>query len=259
LAGRKRPRAKILLEVCVDSLPGALAAQRAGADRIELCGSLADGGITPSAGLIEACVRGLAVPVHVLVRPRVGDFRYSRTELDVMRRDVETARRLGAVGVALGALGAGGKIDRDATARLVEAAGSVEVTFHRAFDLAAEPLRALEDLIALGERRVLSSGGAPTASRGARRLRELVEAAAGRIVILPGGGIGPENAARICRTTGAREVHASCRSRRHATARSVKGRRRASPDPALRALFGNAPTTVDAERVRELARVLRGV
>ena len=240
----------------MDSLPGALAAERAGADRIELCGSLADGGITPSAGLIESCVSGLAVPVHVLVRPRVGNFRYSRVELEVIRRDVEMARRFGAAGVALGALGAGGNIDLEATARLVDAAGMLEVTFHRAFDLAADPLRALEDLISLGVRRVLSSGGAPTASRGARLLRELVEAAAGRIVILPGGGIGPENAARICRTTGAREVHASCRSRRR---RSAGGRGRALPGPALQALFGSAPAAIDPERVRKLAHVLRGL
>ena len=239
----------------MDSLSAALAAERAGADRIELCGSLADGGITPSAGLIEACVHGLDIPVHVLVRPRVGGFRYSAAELEVQRRDVETARGLGAAGVALGALGPGGDIDRDATARLIDAAGTVPVTFHRAFDLVPDPLLALAELIDLGVRRVLTSGGAPTALRGARRIRELVEAAAGRIAVMPGGGIGPVNAARICRTTGAREVHASCRSRR----RSARDRRRASPDRALHALFGGAPAPVDAERVRRLRRVLRGI
>ena len=241
----------------MDSLAGALAAARAGADRIELCGSLADGGITPSAGLVDACVIELDIPVHSLVRPRAGDFRYSSSELDVMLRDVRAARGLGAAGIATGALGPRGGIDREATARLVEAAGELPVTFHRAFDLAPDPLGALEELVSLGVARVLSSGGATTASRGARRLRELVEAASGRIEVMPGGGIGPENAARMLRMTGAREVHASCRARRRATARSQGGRGPAFRDPELKALFGSAPDGVDPERVRKLVRVLR--
>jgi copper homeostasis protein len=238
----------------VDSLAGALVAERAGADRIELCGSLADGGITPSAGLVAACLERLSVPVHVLVRPRVGDFHYSRPELEVMRRDVEAARKLGAAGVAIGALGAGGRIDRGATARLVDAAGPIEITFHRAFDLCPDPLRTLDDLVSLGVGRVLSSGGATTAVRGARRLRELVKAAAGRIVVMPGGGIGPANAGRLVRLTGTREIHASCRARRRIGA----GRQKAL-DPEFQELFGSGPMGVDPKRVRELLRILRGL
>ena len=199
---------EVVLEACVDSVAGARAAAQAGAGRLELCDGLLEGGTTPSAGMIVAVREAVSIPVFAIVRPRGGDFVHDADELDVMRRDVAMARMLGADGVVIGSLTADGEIDRETTARLVEIARPLGVTFHRAFDAVRDQDAALEGLVALGVDRVLTSGAAPTAADGAPRIRELVARAAGRIRIMAGGGVSPANAAAIVRETGVRELHA---------------------------------------------------
>ena len=197
----------MIVEACVDSVDAALEAQRGGAGRIELCGELLQGGVTPSAGLIGAVWERAEVPVFVLIRPRPGDFLYDDDELDVMLRDIEMARSLDVDGIVLGALTPDGDIDIGTVHTLVEAAGRMEVTFHRAFDFARDQHVALEALIELGVDRVLTSGGAATALEGAPVLARLVQQARGEITILAGGSITASNVAEVVRQSRVREVH----------------------------------------------------
>jgi len=197
-----------LVESAVDTLESALRAERAGAGRIELCASLNDAGITPSAGLISAVTEGCGIPVFVLIRPRGGGFVYSDAELEVMVRDVKTARSLGAQGIVIGALDENGKINLTATRDLVRAAEGLPVTFHRAFDLIANQTEGLEQLIDAGVGRVLTSGGANTALEGAPRIAALVNQSRGRLGIIAGGGVRENNVREIISLTGVEEVHA---------------------------------------------------
>lgn len=197
----------ILVEACVDSVESALAAEAGGADRVELCEDLPEGGTTPSAGLIGVCRDRLQIPLHVLIRPRGGDFVYSDLELDVMQRDIALTAKLGAAGVVFGALRPDGTVDRERTRALIEVARPLRVTFHRAFDFTPDADQTLEVLIELGVDRVLTSGQAKTAREGTRILTRLVSQAAGRIVIMAGGGVSEENVAEIARRTSVREVH----------------------------------------------------
>src|ERR1043165_8544370 len=197
----------MLIEACVDSVASALAAQDGGAQRIELCDALETGGITPSAGKIALCRERLTIPIVVLIRSRGGDFLYRESDLDVMLRDIATAKALGAAGVAIGALNADGTIDEAKTRAMIEVARPVEVVFHRAFDGTPDPFKALETLVALGVDRVLTSGQHNTALEGVDILRHLVEAAKGRITILAGGGINEENAAPIVKGSGVEQLH----------------------------------------------------
>jgi copper homeostasis protein len=197
----------VLVEACIDSVRSALAAERAGAGRVELCAALHDAGTTPSAGMIAAVKGAVRIPVFVLVRPRGGDFAYTDAELDVMRRDVEAAARLGADGIVTGALRPDGRVDDAALGTLSGAAGPLPVTFHRAFDLTPDPLESLETLAGLGVRRVLTSGGAPTAREGADMLAALVARAAGRIGILAGGGLREDHVGEVVRRSGVTEIH----------------------------------------------------
>lgn len=197
----------VLVEACVDSVESALAAQAGGAGRIELCDNLIEGGTTPSAATIAVACERLQIPVFVIVRPRGGDFLYSDIELEVMRRDIVHARELGARGVVIGVLRADGSVDAGPVRVLVEAARPMEVTFHRAFDVARDQAEALEAIIGLGIERVLTSGRAPTAREGAATIAAAVRQAAGRIGVLPGAGIDAGNVRRIVAETGAREVH----------------------------------------------------
>ena len=199
---------RVLVEACVDSVESAAAAQAGGAGRVELCDNLLEGGTTPSAGTIAVARERLTtIPLFVLVRPRGGDFLYGEAELDVMRRDIALARSLGADGVVTGALTPDGEVDVARTRRLVEHARPLRVTFHRAFDLTRDPAAALEAVVESGCDRVLTSGAAPNALAGLATIAALVRQAAGRIVILAGGGITEESAARVARETGVREVH----------------------------------------------------
>jgi copper homeostasis protein len=197
----------VLVEACVDSVESSIAAERGGAGRLELCDALFDGGTTPSAGMIAACRASVSIPVFVIIRPRGGGFVYSELELDVMRRDIVAARALGADGVVIGALRADGTVDGAQTRVLVETAGDLPVTFHRAFDFAPDLDAALDALIAAGVRRVLSSGGAPTAYEGIPMLASLVRRGGGRVVVMAGGSVRDHNVGDIVTGTGVREVH----------------------------------------------------
>jgi len=197
----------ILLEACVDTPGGAMAAARAGAGRVELCANLVEGGTTPSAGSIALAVERSDAPVMVMVRPRGGDFLYSGGELEEMRRDIAVAGELGAHGVVFGLLRPDGRVDQERTAMLIEDAGPLSVTFHRAFDLCRDPFEGLETLAALAVDRILTSGQAPGMPEGLGLIRELVAAADGRLGILPGGGIRPSNVGEVVAIPGVEEVH----------------------------------------------------
>lgn len=240
-------RARPLVEICCDTLTSALAAAAGGADRIELCGPLDAGGTTPSFGLIDAVCREVSIPVHVLVRPRSGDFCYSADELRVMALDARSARKLGASGVVLGALTPPRAVDRAAMKTLISAARPLSVTFHRAIDVAPDPLAALDQLIELGIERVLTSGGQPTAAAGALTIARLVERAQGRIVILAGSGVSAANSAQLVAATGVRELHIGS---------AVRQQVGQNDTAACAGQFGAAPAEVTAERVAELIRSL---
>ena len=200
-----------LLEVAANSVASALAAQDGGAGRVELCASLGEGGLTPSYATIAIARERLLIPLYVLIRPRAGDFLYDEIELETMRRDVEACTRLGCDGVVIGALDADGNVALGACRDLIYAARGLGVTFHRAFDLARDPALALEDLIALGCERVLTSGQRTTAIEGAAQIRALIGHAGDRIVVMPGAGIDSANIAALRAATGATEFHASAK------------------------------------------------
>jgi copper homeostasis protein len=200
-----------LLEIAAGSLGSALAAQEGGADRVELCGSLAEGGITPSYGVLAAVRERVRVPIYVLIRPRTGDFLYENDEFEVMRHDVETCVKLGFDGVVIGALDVAGAIDPRCR-ELKSAAGKLGVTFHRAFDASADLTRSLEAVIALGCERVLTSGGCASALAGCDAIAELVRRATRRIRIMAGAGIRASNLAEVARRSHADEFHGSART-----------------------------------------------
>ncbi len=199
----------IVVEACVESLEAAVAAAVGGAQRLELCANLAAGGTSPDGATLAACVSQLAIPVFVMVRPRAGDFHYSDAEHARMLNEIRRAKDAGAGGIVTGALRRGGTVDEARTRGLIDAARPLPVTFHRAFDDCRDPAQALETVIGLGAARILSSGGAGAATRGAALIAELVRLAAGRIGILAGGGINGDNVAGLVRTSGVREVHLS--------------------------------------------------
>jgi copper homeostasis protein len=199
------------VEICVDSAAGAFAAQRGGADRVELCDNLLEGGTTPSAGTIKVARRGLTIGLQVIIRPRGGDFLYTAEELAVMTEDIRIAKELGADGVVIGCLTASGDIDKVRTGELIALARPMNVTFHRAFDMCRDPRAGLEDLVALGVDRVLTSGQEATCLEGLELLAALQKQAAGRIIVMPGGGITPRNIERIVAGTCVNEVHLSVR------------------------------------------------
>lgn len=197
------------LESCCTDVEQIRRAQEAGARRIELCEKLAVGGVTPSAELLKAAISVAKVPVNVLVRPRGGDFVFSAAEADTMLRDIELCREAGASAVVIGALDSRGDVDMPLMRRLCDAASGMSVTFHRAFDVCADPLAAFEDVLALGCDRLLTSGHESDAFKGRFFIAELVERAAGRIIVMPGCGVRRSNIARIAADTGAVEFHAS--------------------------------------------------
>ena len=196
-----------LVEAAVETLEDALAAKRAGADRIELCANLGVGGITPSALLIPAVVQQVQLPVFVMIRPRGGDFVYAADEIDAMIEDIDRARPLGIAGIVTGALRSDGSVDVDSMRRLMNPAAGLPVTFHRAFDHAANRREALEQVMELGASRVLTSGGAATAVDGASAIAMLVDQAGERISIIAGGNIRDHNVRDVVARTGVREVH----------------------------------------------------
>ena len=200
---------QISVEICVDSSASAVAAQCGGAHRVELCSSLAEGGTTPSLGLIESVRRKIGIGLHVIIRPRAGDFRYDAGDFESMKRDVLIAKQMGADGVVFGILKEDGRIDTARARQLVELATPLSTTFHRAFDMSSNLNQALEDIIAIGMHRVLTSGGEQRAEDGMSAVAKLVAAAQDRIAIMVGGGIRETNVRRILAGTGAREIHAN--------------------------------------------------
>ncbi len=199
---------EVLVEACVGSVAEALAAERGGADRLELCDDLSVGGITPSAQLVAEVKSRVRIPVSVMIRPRGGSYVHSASELDHMRRDIDQARALGADMLVVGILDERGLVNSKATADLVRRAGALPVTFHLAFDALEDQRQGLDTLIDAGVSRVLTSGGAPTALEGADALADLVEQAAARIAIMAGGTVRAHNVAAIVARSGVREVHA---------------------------------------------------
>ncbi|QQR36391.1 copper homeostasis protein CutC [Devosia oryziradicis] len=195
------------IEICVEGIDGLVAAQTAGADRVELCASLLEGGLTPSLGVVREALRVATIPFHVIIRPRGGDFLYSELEFATMLDDVKAMRELGVAGVVIGCLTADGRIDEARTKALVDAARPLKVTCHRAFDMTADYREALEALVRCGVDRVLTSGQRDTAIEGIDILRDTQARADGRIVIMACGALDANNIARVRQATGVDEMH----------------------------------------------------
>ncbi len=198
---------KRILEVCVESVEGAWAAQTGGADRVELCANLLEGGTTPSAGTMQQARAGLHIGLQIMIRPRGGDFCYSAVEFETMKLDVEAAKKSRADGIVTGILKEDGAVDEERMRALIETAKPLSVTFHRAFDMCRDPYEAMETLISLGVVRILTSGRESSALEGLELITDLIRRAGDRILIMPGGGITERNAARILKESGARELH----------------------------------------------------
>ena len=205
-------QSKPVLEACVDSVESAAAAEAGGASRIELCDNLNEGGTTPSAAAIAACRNQLRIPLHVMIRPRGGDFCYSDVEFETMKRDIAAARQLGADGIVIGMLQSDATIDIERTRALIALARPLSVTFHRAFDVTRDPFAALESLIGLGVDRILTSGQAASVIEGLDLITALAARANGRIVIMACGGIDERSIARVVRETRVAEIHVGQRS-----------------------------------------------
>jgi len=234
----------MLLEICANSYQSAIAAQKAGAQRIELCSELALGGITPSHGLIEKVVQALDIPVFVLIRPRSGDFTYYDDEFDVMLRDIAFCRASKVGGIVSGVLQSDLTIDQERTRLLVDAAGGMSFTFHRAFDWTPNALKALQNLKEIGVDRILSSGHSKTALDGLFELKMLKEKAGSSLSVLPGGGISPENVHRFIEA-GFTAVHASASN----TISSLEG---TIPMHNLQAVHQDLQTYSDPEKIKAL-------
>jgi copper homeostasis protein len=242
---------EIVFELCAESVEACIAGEQGGADRIELCTALIEDGLTPSHGLVRVVLDSCALPIHVLLRPRAGDFEYSHAEFAVMKKDLLHLKDMGVSGFVLGILHADGTVDIERTRELVQLAAPLEVTFNRAFDYTASLQQALEDVIAAGCKRVLTAGGEQDVVSGAASLKRLVEQAAGRAEIAVGGGLRLEDAAGLARTTRAKHFHGSLRQ--------------TEPDATVCANNGDvesssivrARSVIDSEDIRALVGRLR--
>ncbi|WP_031529024.1 copper homeostasis protein CutC [Dyadobacter crusticola] len=203
------------IEVCAYSLESCINAQAGGAGRIELCGGLGEGGTTPSAGLIEIVKQYIEIPVYVMIRPRGGDFVYDFFEEEIMKKDIDVAKKLGANGVVLGVLNTEGQVDVQRTKALVDYAAPMKVTFHRAFDLTPDPHKALKAIIETGAERILTSGQQASAIQGIDLLAALSREANGKIEIMAGGGVNPDNAAELA-AAGVHSLHLTAKAFRPA-------------------------------------------
>ena len=212
--------ARVILEICADSPEGLAAAIEGGADRIELCAALNLGGLTPSPGMIEKA-RKARIPVVAMVRPRAGDFVYGPDDLEVMEADIGAIRAAGLSGVVFGASRPDGRLDEASLARLVAVAGDLELTLHRCFDLVPDRAEAMEVAVRLGFARILTSGGATTATAGYHDIADMIALARGRIAIMPGSGITPSNAGSLLERLPVTDIHASCGARLGVAPRTV--------------------------------------
>lgn len=231
-----------ILEICCFNFESALNAQLAGADRIELCDNIHEGGTTPSYGLISLLRDKLQIDINVIIRPRGGDFNYSDDEYSVMTEDILKAKGLGVNGIVSGILTKNRKIDIERTIDLVEIADPLPVTFHRAFDMCKDPFVSLEDIIKTGAKRLLTSGMKHTAFEGKELIKQLVQKAGDKIIIMPGSGINPGNIKEIAEMTGSTEFHSS--------AKILKGTKDKNR------LFEEACYIADIEKIREMKMVL---
>jgi copper homeostasis protein len=202
---------KPVVEICVDRLDSVKHCAQAGIDRIELCSALSEGGLSPSCGFLRAARQIFTGKIMMMIRPRAGDFHYSPAEQALMIDEIAIAREHGADGVVFGCLEPDGRIDRTSTRLLVQAASGMDITFHRAFDVSHDLPSSLESLIDLGIPRVLSSGGKANVWKGINSIHRLIKQAAGRITILPGGGLTTARAEEFLRHSGATEIHLSAR------------------------------------------------
>jgi len=241
------------LEICVDSIESALNAQSAGAARVEYCDNLIEGGTTPSYGSIVSARNNLNIGLHVIIRPRGGDFLYSGTEYDIMRRDIEICGESGVDGIVAGILLPGGSIDVDRTARLFELARPMTATFHRAFDLCNDPTQGIEDVISTGAARLLTSGLKNSARDGIEMIRRLVVLAAERIIIMPGGGIDETNAAMIVSATKVNEIHLTARSQ----VESDMIFRRQGINMGMKGFPEFSRKVADPEKIKNIAAILK--
>lgn len=244
--------APLSLEICCDSIDSVLAAERGGAQRIELCSSLLEGGLTPSAGFIRSVRANASIALFVMIRPRGGDFYYNEAEIAAMREDIVVAKSSGADGVVLGLLTEDGVVDVARTTALAQLAAPLPVTFHRAFDVSADLDRSLEDVIKAGAQRILTSGGMPEAPEGAKQIRRLVDAAGKRIKIMAGSGINSKNAAEFMAQAGVSEIHSSAKA-------PVRSPMRYQKDVPMGSLANDEYTrfVANEEEVRALAGILR--
>jgi len=242
------------LEICIDSIESAVNAQIGGADRVELCGSLAEGGITPSYGMILSVRNNLSIDLNVLIRPRGGDFLYSDSEYDIMRRDIEVCGECGVNGIVTGILQRDGEIDVERTARLIEVAQPMSVTFHRAFDMCTDPFRGLNDIISSGASRLLTSGHCNIAAEGAELISKLVGKAGSRIIIMPGSGLNESNIAEIAWITGASEFHMSVRS---LTDSEMKFRRDGITMGGVPYINEFSKKNADSQRIKNIINILK--
>lgn len=242
----------MILEACVNSAVSAIEAQKGGADRVELCENMVEGGCTPSAGAILMTKKHLHIPVFVMIRPRGADFLYSDDEFAVMQSDILKAKEFGADGVVFGILCPDGTIDRDRMGQLVRVARPMGITCHRAFDMTRDPFEAMETLIRLGIERVLTSGQSDNALLGAPLIRELIGKAAGRISIMPGHGVKEHNLEQVIRGTGAGEYHM------YLTKQSATGMLFLRGDVKMGRLdlseYGT--TLIDSERIRKAKEII---
>lgn len=243
----------VLIEVCVDSVVSALASERGGAQRVELCSDLLEGGITPSLGLLEAVRSKISIALHTIIRPRAGDFCYSDHEFEIMLRDIKLAKNAGADGVALGVLDPSGRVDISRTRTLAETARPMSVTFHRAFDVSTDLNSSLEDICQAGADRILTSGGEQESLRGIENIANLVQRAQDRIKIMAGGGINAKNVVQILQQTGVNEIHAGLATPVHSPSLY---RPRISLNKTRDS--GDSRTEVLEESVRELKRAISG-
>lgn len=238
------------LEICIDCVESALAAQHGGAHRIEICGSLASGGTTPSLGLVKQCIQRCQIPSVVMIRPHDGGFVYSEDDLCTMLHDIEVVKQLGVQGVVFGALTPDGNIDVGFMERLIKAARPLQVTFHRAFDVVGDPLNALDAIIELGIDRLLTSGQSATAEKGMPLVQQLVERAGDRLIVMAGAGINYSNVRKIMAETRVPEIHASA-----SVLRSISLPK--SPGVSTHEVsFGDGSRVTSTDQVRKLIQIV---
>ena len=244
------------LEICCYTAESAILAEAAGAHRIELCDNYAEGGTTPSFATIQKVIENLEAPVNVIVRPRGGDFLYSKLEYEIIKEDIRKIKTLGANGVVVGLLTADGEIDLGRTEAIMELVGNMEVTFHRAFDMCKDQYKALDQLIELGVTRILTSGRMNSALEGADLIGKLVQKAQNNIIIMPGGGVNEKNISELIHTTNALEYHSSAKT-------LVQGKMDFQNE--LVSMSGNANSkefnhiSVEQEQVKSMLKILHEI